>query len=82
MNSCPLPPPLPSSCSYKRDDFVKPYKAPKADPGEGCPRCGGKVFAAEEMLAKGKVGSLLCVVEVMYCVGGKIEWLMSKFIGY
>ncbi|KAK3850555.1 hypothetical protein Pcinc_042748, partial [Petrolisthes cinctipes] len=42
------------SVSYKRDDFVKAYKAPKAEPGEGCPRCGGKVFAAEEMLAKGK----------------------------
>lgn len=57
----PLPR-LPSSCSYKRDDYVKPYKAPKADPGEGCPRCGGKVYAAEEMLAKGKVGNPLCVL--------------------
>merc|ERR1712002_1237045 len=33
---------------------VKAYKPPKAAPGEGCPRCGGKVFAAELMMAKGK----------------------------
>lgn len=24
-------------------------------PGEGCPRCGGAVFAAEQMLARGSV---------------------------
>ncbi|XP_050730567.1 uncharacterized protein LOC127005625 isoform X3 [Eriocheir sinensis] len=45
---------------YGRDDYVKPYKAPKAQPGEGCPRCGGKVYAAEEMLAKGKVYHRTC----------------------
>ncbi|XP_076035485.1 muscle LIM protein Mlp84B-like isoform X10 [Oratosquilla oratoria] len=39
---------------YHRDDTIKEYKAPKAAPGEGCPRCGGKVFAAELMLAKGR----------------------------
>jgi hypothetical protein len=27
----------------------------KAPPGEGCPRCGGCVYAAEQMLAKGRV---------------------------
>lgn len=26
----------------------------KAAPGQGCPRCGGVVFAAEEVLAKGR----------------------------
>lgn len=26
----------------------------KAKPGQGCPRCGGVVFAAEEVLAKGR----------------------------
>lgn len=26
----------------------------KAPPGQGCPRCGGVVFAAEEVLAKGR----------------------------
>lgn len=29
----------------------------KAKPGQGCPRCGGKVFAAEQMLAKGSVST-------------------------
>jgi len=27
----------------------------KAKPGQGCPRCGGAVFAAELVLAKGRV---------------------------
>lgn len=27
----------------------------RAPPGEGCPRCGGYVYAAEQMLARGKV---------------------------
>lgn len=27
----------------------------KAPPGEGCPRCGGYVYAAEQMLARGTV---------------------------
>lgn len=27
----------------------------KAPPGQGCPRCGGVVFAAEQVLAKGAV---------------------------
>lgn len=30
----------------------------KAEKGEGCPRCGGKVFAAEQQLAKGAVSFL------------------------
>lgn len=34
----------------------------KAKPGQGCPRCGGKVFAAEQMLAKGSVSNNLCIV--------------------
>lgn len=29
----------------------------KAEPGKGCPRCGGVVFAAEEVLAKGRVSA-------------------------
>lgn len=38
----------------------RPYYNPdtttiKAKSGEGCPRCGGKVFAAEQQLAKGTV---------------------------
>lgn len=27
----------------------------KAPEGEGCPRCGGFVYAAEQMLARGRV---------------------------
>lgn len=27
----------------------------KAPEGEGCPRCGGVVYMAEQMLAKGRV---------------------------
>ncbi|XP_075234397.1 muscle LIM protein Mlp84B-like isoform X2 [Lycorma delicatula] len=32
----------------------------KAKPGEGCPRCGGKVFAAEQQLAKGTMWHKIC----------------------
>ncbi|CAL4124982.1 unnamed protein product [Meganyctiphanes norvegica] len=39
---------------------IKQYKPPQAAPGEGCPRCGGKVYAAELMLAKGKVYHRTC----------------------
>lgn len=40
----------------------RPYYNPdttaiKAPPGQGCPRCGGMVFAAEQQLAKGTVSS-------------------------
>ncbi|XP_060877324.1 muscle LIM protein Mlp84B-like isoform X2 [Metopolophium dirhodum] len=32
----------------------------KAEKGEGCPRCGGKVFAAEQQLAKGAMWHKIC----------------------
>lgn len=31
----------------------------KAPEGEGCPRCGGYVYAAEQMLARGRVSWLM-----------------------
>jgi len=31
----------------------------KAPAGQGCPRCGGVVFAAEQVLAKGRVSANL-----------------------
>ena len=31
----------------------------KATDGQGCPRCGGAVFAAEQMLARGRVQLLI-----------------------
>jgi len=39
---------------------MKPFSCPdttsiRAKEGEGCPRCGGAVFAAEQQLAKGTV---------------------------
>lgn len=33
----------------------------KAPEGEGCPRCGGYVYAAEQMLARGRVSLDLVV---------------------
>ncbi|KAG5897031.1 hypothetical protein JTB14_021753 [Gonioctena quinquepunctata] len=51
-------------CYGKNDCFSVSDQAPKttvidttsikAKPGQGCPRCGGVVFAAEEVLAKGR----------------------------
>lgn len=34
---------------------LEPKKIAKAPEGEGCPRCGGYVYAAEQMLARGRV---------------------------
>ncbi|XP_023947320.1 muscle LIM protein Mlp84B isoform X2 [Bicyclus anynana] len=33
---------------------LEPRVIAKAPPGEGCPRCGGYVYAAEQMLARGR----------------------------
>lgn len=33
----------------------EPRPFAKAPEGEGCPRCGGHVYAAEQMLARGRV---------------------------
>ncbi|EDV37514.2 uncharacterized protein Dana_GF11368 [Drosophila ananassae] len=35
-------------------EFVQPKIPPKAPDGKGCPRCGIYVYAAEQMLARGK----------------------------
>lgn len=47
---------------YSEDEISsnRPFYNPdttsiKAPPGQGCPRCGGMVFAAEQQLAKGTV---------------------------
>lgn len=34
-----------------------PRAIAKAPEGEGCPRCGGYVYAAEQMLARGRVSA-------------------------
>lgn len=65
---------LPSSvapsrhCLYKDHVFrelargsnavLEPRAIAKAPEGEGCPRCGGYVYAAEQMLARGRVSPL------------------------
>lgn len=42
----------------------------QAAKGQGCPRCGGVVYEAEKMLAKGRVSismiSLVCVGLIIY----------------
>ncbi|XP_034654122.1 muscle LIM protein Mlp84B isoform X2 [Drosophila subobscura] len=40
--------------SHLNREFVQPKIPPKAPDGEGCPRCGIYVYAAEQMLARGK----------------------------
>lgn len=47
---------------YFRSYFHKPQgtleSRSKAPEGEGCPRCGGFVYMAEQMLAKGRVSTI------------------------
>lgn len=38
--------------------ILEPRAIAKAPEGEGCPRCGGYVYAAEQMLARGRVSFL------------------------
>jgi hypothetical protein len=37
-------------------------KTIKAPEGQGCPRCGGSVFAAELMLSKGQVSHTQLII--------------------
>lgn len=37
--------------------IVEPKAVAQAPEGEGCPRCGGFVYAAEQMLARGRVSA-------------------------
>ncbi|KAI5636692.1 LIM domain-containing protein [Phthorimaea operculella] len=39
---------------------LEPRVIAKAPPGQGCPRCGGYVYAAEQMLARGKAWHKEC----------------------
>jgi len=40
----------------------EPKAIAKAPEGEGCPRCGGYVYAAEQMLARGRVSTLTIAI--------------------
>jgi hypothetical protein len=44
----------------------EPKAIAKAPEGEGCPRCGGYVYAAEQMLARGRVS--IFIVAILNCV--------------
>lgn len=39
-------------------------KIVKAPDGQGCPRCGGFVYAAEQMLAKGRVRKIVINITI------------------
>lgn len=43
----------------------------KAPEGEGCPRCGGYVYAAEQMLALGRVS--IFTAATISCVNGVLN---------
>lgn len=54
-----------STISEEQIANSKPFYNPdttsiKAAPGQGCPRCGGAVFAAEQQLAKGTIWHKKC----------------------
>lgn len=44
----------------------EPKAIAKAPEGEGCPRCGGYVYAAEQMLARGRVSKLKIAMFKLY----------------
>lgn len=43
------------SHTYRTNGHTEPKPISKAPEGEGCPRCGGFVYMAEQMLARGRV---------------------------
>lgn len=46
---------------------LEPKAIAKAPEGEGCPRCGGYVYAAEQMLARGRVSILsIAIFDYIY----------------
>ena len=47
----------------------------KAPPGKGCPRCGGVVYAAEQVLAKGRVRFLLLLLITLDVVLNVLKYL-------
>ena len=48
-------------CTFVRELCViqKTRRMSKAPDGEGCPRCEGHVYAAEQMLARGRVSIII-----------------------
>lgn len=40
----------------------------KAPDGEGCPRCDGHVYAAEQMLARGRVSDMPIILILIKCL--------------
>ena len=51
-------------CTHLREPRIiqKPRRMSKAPDGEGCPRCDGHVYAAEQMLARGRVS----IIHILY----------------
>lgn len=45
---------------------LEPRVIAKAPEGQGCPRCGGFVYAAEQMLARGRVSIYWCEVRCAF----------------
>lgn len=45
---------------------MEPRAIAKAPEGEGCPRCGGFVYAAEQMLARGRVSVKLLPLNLIF----------------
>lgn len=53
----------------------------QAKPGQGCPRCGGVVFAAEQVLSKGRV-SFSSLTNILNYNMSKVSIFMKFFQFY
>lgn len=47
--------------------MLEPRAIARAPEGEGCPRCGGYVYAAEQKLARGRVRKYLINMSKISC---------------
>ena len=59
---------------------MEPRAIAKAPEGEGCPRCGGFVYAAEQMLARGRVSTQALEYRVFAVTTLKIKKNKKKMV--
>lgn len=52
--------------------MLEPRVIAKAPEGQGCPRCGGFVYAAEQMLARGRV-SIISISALLQFTGESFQ---------
>lgn len=60
---------------------MEPRAIAKAPEGEGCPRCGGCVYAAEQMLARGRVSDITKWLKFLNLIHlSEMDWFIKSVL--